>query len=169
MLEAVSRSIKYLVACAATLLLSTAGSSCGDSGPSEEEKADAQRIWDTAHEQMHAMHIEHILMAEGPVPMTATYQCPDGGTIDMTVTFDGGDVRKDITDLRHVLKNCQSRGLTLDGTLDYLDFELCDNDVPTLSVSGNIVVTGELENECEFTGLETCGDLGGKACGVRVE
>ena len=144
-------------------------SACSDDGP-DLSVEEASRIWTTGHDQLHETHLATTL-ADTVLQQSYSYPCPDGGTIEMELTFRATEqIRANLENLIHVYVDCQRDGLTFNGEMNYLNVSICADNRPSFQVAGELSVSGAIvASRCAVEGDEVCGALSGSVCGIAVQ
>jgi len=125
-------------------------------------ESDSNTVFAYSNIELHTLHEESVLSLD-PVPETYSYDCPESGTIEMVVVFEGETFK----DLLHEFIDCDIGDLTFNGNLDYFDIEegICGGSGFGFDIVGDLAVTGSVDGDCSIDAREECGEFTGTACG----
>ncbi len=156
------RNPQFRVALLTTLTLALVG--CG--AESQLSSSVSKTLFDDANAELHRIHLDAFELEDWPA--STTYECTDGGTIEMSTLFkpDGS-----FEHLGHIFVDCKLGDLTLSGNLDYLNISRPDcNGVQGLAydIDGDLEITGTEQGDCSIRAQESCGDYSGSACGYDL-
>ncbi|MCP4445186.1 MAG: hypothetical protein GY811_07580 [Myxococcales bacterium] len=139
-------------------------SACG--ADSDFSNSVSQSIFESSNGQLHAMHLAGLELEEWPT--TFDWDCPGGGSIDMLTTYRSDE---SISGILHTLVDCVVDGRTLNGNIDYLEFNFRDcggSTGPAFDIDGDIDITGADEGHCKMNAHESCSAVSGTTCGHEI-